>query len=242
MFVCLYVLMFEYAYTCACASMGLCLCVCMYKYFNYCKKYVDEIVLCSTDDICESIQIIYEETRVIMEPAGALSLAGILNYIKKNNVKNMNYISILTGANLNFTRLRFVAERSTKNEILLAVKIKEKPGSLKKFCKLLDSPNITEFNYRYSNDKYAYIYVGILTDNKNQLINKLKNYEILDISNNELAKTHLRYQVGGKINNIINEEVYRFEFPEVQGALMNFLTHLSKISNDNYNMAQAMLF
>lgn len=204
--------------------------------FNYCKKYVDEMILCSTDDICESIQLIFEETRVIMEPAGALSLAGIINYIKKNNVKNMNYVSILTGANINFTRLRFVAERSTKNEILLAVKIKEEPGSLKKFCTLLDSPNITEFNYRYSNSEYAYIYVGILTDNKNDIINKLINYDILDISDNELAKTHLRYQVGGKINQSINEEVYRFEFPEVQGALINFLTHLSDISNDNYNI------
>lgn len=117
--------------------------------FKYCSKYVDEMILCSTDEICESIQLIYEEIRVIMEPAGALSLAGIVKYIKKYNVKNMNYISILSGANMNFDKLQFIVERSTINEILLADKIKEEQYSITNLYTLLNSPNITKINYRY---------------------------------------------------------------------------------------------
>lgn len=206
--------------------------------FKYCKQYVDEIVECTTDETCESIQLIFEETRVIMEPAGALSLAGIIKYIKKNNCQNLNFISILSGANMNFTRLRYIAERSIKNEILLAVKIPEKIGSLKQFCTLLNSPNITEFNYRYSDSFDAYIFVGIYSDNKIDLIKQLiKNkYETTDMTDNELAKTHTRYQIGGKVNSLPNELLYRFDFPEKQDALLHFLSHLSEISKNKWNI------
>ena len=206
--------------------------------FKYCQQYVDEIIECTTDEICESIQLIFEETRSIIEPAGALSLTGLINYIKINQLKNKNFVSILSGSNMNFTRLRYIAERSTKDELLLCVKIKEKPGSLKEFCTLLNSPNITEFNYRYSDKRNAYIFVGINTCEKNEVISKLKmnQYETIDISENELCKTHTRYQIGGKIDNSINELLYRFDFPERQGALLDFLSNLSDVSNNKWNI------
>lgn len=208
--------------------------------FSYCKKYVDEIVQCNTDEICESIQLVFEETRVIMEPAGALSLAGIIKYIVNNSSKNLNFISILSGANMNFTRLRYIAERSIKNELLIGIEIPEIPGSLKKICTLLDSPNITEFNYRYTDNDNAYIFVGIQTNNKDIIINKLRKhcYKIIDLSNNEIAKTHIRYQIGGGLqsNSNINELLYQFEFPEKQDSLLNFLEQLSEISNNNWNI------
>ena len=176
-----------------------------YNTFNYCKEYVDEIIECSTDETCEAIQLIFEECRTIMEPAGALSLAGLLKYININKTFNENYISILSGANMNFTRLRYISERSNNTEILLAVSISEKSGSLRNFCTILDSPDITEFNYRYSNNENAYIFVGINTNNKNKLLQKLNNngYTYKDFSDNDLAKTHIRYQVGGKIERIL---------------------------------------
>lgn len=206
--------------------------------FNYCKQYVDEIIECTTDEICESIQLIFEETRVIMEPAGALSLAGIIKYIKNNNCEHLNFISVLSGANMNFTRLRYIAERSIKDEVLIAVKIHETPGSLREFCTLLESPNITEFNYRYSDTNNAYIFVGIHTNNKQLILNKLTdhNYMVVDLTNNELAKTHIRYQVGGQINSSINELLYQFDFPEKQESLLHFLTQLSNISNNKWNI------
>ena len=206
--------------------------------FNYCKQYVDEIIECTTDEICESIQLIFEETRTIMEPAGALSLTGIIKYIKHHNCKNLNFVCLLSGANMNFTRLRYIAERSIKNEVLIAVKIPETPGSLKEFCTLLESPNITEFNYRYSDITNAYIFVGIHTNNKQHIINKLTDhkYVTIDLTNNELAKTHIRYQVGGKTNSSMNELLYQFDFPEKQESLLHFLTQLSNISNNKWNI------
>ena len=209
-----------------------------YNTFNYCKEYVDEIIECSTDEICEAIQLIFEECRTIMEPAGALSLAGLIKYININKTFNQNYISILSGANMNFTRLRYISERSNNTEILLAVSISEKSGSLKNFCTILDSPDITEFNYRYSDNENAYIFVGINTNNKNKLLQKLNDngYNYKDFTDNDLAKTHIRYQVGGKTNNDFNEVIYRFDFPEKQGALLEFLTKLSNISNNQWNI------
>ena len=211
--------------------------------FDYTKKYVDDIIQCTNDEICEAIQYIYEENRTIVEPAGALSTAGLLKYCKQYNLTNKNVISILSGSNVNFTRLRYIAERSVQNEILLSVKIPEEPGSLHKFCNLLESPNISEFNYRCSDNSNAYIFVGIYLDdfaNKIDIINKLNknNYKTIDISDNELAKNHIRYQVGGKCNIYSKELLYSFEFPERQNALLDFLIKLSKISQNKWNITQ----
>ena len=206
--------------------------------FEYCKKYVDDIIECSTDEICETIQTIFEDTRTIVEPAGALSLTGLIKYTEQTNCKNLNLISILTGANMNFTRLRYIAERSNREEIILAVKIPEQSGSLRQFCKLLNSPDITEFNYRYSDKNDAYIFVGIYTKNKTDLLKSLSynKYETIELTNNEIAKTHTRYQVGGKIDKLKNEVIYSFEFPERHGALLHFLDNLMMISNNEWNI------
>ena len=203
--------------------------------YEYCKKYVDDIITCSTDEICIAIQDIFEENRIIAEPAGALSIAGINKYIEKNKCINKNFIGILSGANMNFTRLRYIAERSIKDEYLFTVQIDEEPGSLQKLCDILNNYNISEFNYRYNNKNKGIIFIGILTNNKNKLLNILsKNYKILDISNNKLAKEHTRYQIGG---NYLDEElIYMFEFPEKQGALSNFLLKMSDVSNNKWNI------
>jgi threonine dehydratase len=206
--------------------------------FEYCKKYVDDVIECSTDEICQAIQIIFEENRSIVEPAGALSLAGLIKYININNCKNLEMISILSGANLNFSRLRYISERSNIHEILLSVKIPEKSGSLRTFCKLLNSPDITEFNYRYSDNNIANIFVGINTEDKQNILTILNknNYELIDLSNNEVAKTHVRYQVGGKTNLLNNEVIYNFEFPERNGALLHFLNNLMEVSDNKWNI------
>ena len=205
------------------------------KTFEYCKEYVDDIITCTTDEICTAIQNIFEETRIIAEPAGALSIAGATKYIETNGCLNKNYITILSGANMNFTRLRYIAERSIKDEYLFAVNIDERPGSLQKLCNLLENNNITEFNYRYNRKDKGTIFIGILTDNKDDLLKNLSdNYNIIDISDNKLAKDHTRYQVCG---NYLDEElIYTFEFPEKQGALTNFLAKMSEVSNNKWNI------
>lgn len=211
--------------------------------FEYVKQYVDDIIQCTNDEICEAIQYIYEENRTIVEPAGALSTAGLIKYCKRNNYINKNVISILSGSNMNFTRLKYIAECSTNNEILLSVKIPEHPGSLQQFCNLLNSPNITEFNYRCSDINNAYIFVGMLLDDistKSNIIKILNDnkYNTIDITENDLAKTHIRHQVGGKCNIYSNELLYTFEFPERQNALLHFLIKLSKKSNNKWNITQ----
>lgn len=205
------------------------------KTFNYCKNYVDEIITCNTDEICTAIQNIFEETRIIAEPAGALSIAGVTKYIENTGYINKNYVTILSGANINFTRLRYIAERSIKDEYLFAVNIDEKPGSLQKLCNLLENNNISEFNYRYNRKDKGTIFIGLLSENKDNLIKILSdNYNIIDISNNKLAKEHTRYQVCGKYSG--EELIYSFEFPEKQGALSNFLQKMSDISNNKWNI------
>ena len=205
------------------------------KTFEYCKKYVDEIITCNTDEICTAIQNIFEETRIIAEPAGALSIAGVTKYIENTGYLNKNYITILSGANMNFARLRYIAERSIKDEYLFAVNIDEKPGSLQKLCNLLENNNITEFNYRYNRKDTGTIFIGILSDNKDNLKKILSdNYDMIDLSDNKLAKEHTRYQVCGNYSG--EELIYSFEFPERQGALSNFLEKMSDISNNRWNI------
>jgi threonine dehydratase len=199
--------------------------------FFLCKKYVDEIITVNTDEICAAIQAIYEETRSIVEPSGALSLAGITKYTDLNSIKNKTYVGINCGANVNFDRLRHIAERAAvgkKSEALLAVEIEEKPGSFKRFCKAIGRRSITEFNYRYHNEGRARVFVGVELHSKSnaqqEVINEIKElgYSVVDLSQNEMAKIHIRHMVGGRAS-IENERLFRFEFPERPGALLEFL-------------------
>lgn len=194
------------------------------------KAAVDEVVLVSNDEICAAIKDIYEDMRSISEPAGALATAGVKKYIEQNNIENENLISIISGANVNFDRLRYISERADlgeHNEAIIAATIPEQPGSFLKFCQLLDNHDITEFNYRYTSNSQAHIFVGVTLSEglseKQALIAKLsKSFDILDMSDNSIAKTHIRYMVGGRAD-VDNEVLYRFEFPERPGALLNFL-------------------
>jgi len=198
--------------------------------FEIAKECVDDVILVSNDEMCAAIKDIYEDVRSISEPAGALATAGVKKYILENDLKNKNIVSIVSGSNVNFDRLRYIAERADLgevNEAIVAVTIPEEPGSFLRFCELLDNNAVTEFNYRYSAKKEAHIFVGVkLTkgeSEKQALIARLSNsFEVFDMSDNSMAITHIRYMVGGHAN-AENEVIYRFEFPERPGALLSFL-------------------
>ena len=198
--------------------------------FEIAKDSVDDVVLVSNDEMCAAIKDIYEDVRSVSEPAGALSTAGVKKYILEHGLKDKNIVSIVSGANVNFDRLRYIAERADLgelNEAIVAVTIPEEPGSFLRFCEMLDNSSITEFNYRYAPRKDAHIFVGIKLTNgeseKQALISRLsQSFEVIDMSDNSMAKTHIRYMVGGHAN-AENEVIYRFEFPERPGALLNFL-------------------
>ena len=198
--------------------------------FEIAKDSVDDVVLVSNDEMCAAIKDIYEDVRSVSEPAGALSTAGVKKYILEHGLKDKNIVSVVSGANVNFDRLRYIAERADLgelNEAIVAVTIPEEPGSFLRFCEMLDNSSITEFNYRYAARKDAHIFVGIkLTSGESEkqaLITRLSHsFEVMDMSDNSMAKTHIRYMVGGHAN-AENEVIYRFEFPERPGALLNFL-------------------
>ena len=198
--------------------------------FEIARESVDDVVLVSNDEMCAAIKDIYEDVRSVSEPAGALSTAGVKKYILEHELQGKNIVSVVSGANVNFDRLRYIAERADLgelNEAIVAVTIPEEPGSFLRFCELLDNSSITEFNYRYAAEKDAHIFVGIKlskgVSEKQALISRLsKSFEVIDMSDNSMAKTHIRYMVGGHAN-AENEVIYRFEFPERPGALLNFL-------------------
>ena len=198
--------------------------------FEIAKKSVDDVVLVSNDEMCAAIKDIYEDVRSVSEPAGALSTAGVKKYILEHGLQGKNIVSVVSGANVNFDRLRYIAERADLgelNEAIVAVTIPEEPGSFLRFCELLDNSSITEFNYRYAAKNDAHIFVGIKLSKgeteKQALLTRLsKSFEVIDMSDNSMAKTHIRYMVGGHAN-AENEVIYRFEFPERPGALLNFL-------------------
>ena len=204
--------------------------------FRLCQKYVDEIVLVDTDEICAAIKDVFNDTRSILEPAGALSIAGAKAYATRHKLKDKTLVAIASGANMNFDRLRHVAERAElgeEHEGILAVTIPETPGSFKKFCTLLGPRNITEFNYRFADPKVAHVFAGIELRERGditQLVAALKKVGItaLDLTDNEMAKLHIRHLVGGRAPLAQNELLYRFEFPERPGALMKFLNSMSK--------------
>ena len=200
--------------------------------FRLCQALVDEIVTVDTDQICAAIKDIFEDTRSIVEPAGALAVAGAKKFLADNGLSDQTCVVVNCGANVNFDRLRHIAERAAvgeQQEMLLAVEIPEKPGSFRQFCEALGRRGITEFNYRYNDAKNAHIFVGVaLRDGAGErqlLVEKLQklDYTIVDLSDNEMAKLHIRHMVGGSIAEIKNERLFRFEFPERPGALLDFL-------------------
>jgi threonine dehydratase len=204
--------------------------------FRLVKQYVDEIVLVDTDAICAALKDVFEDTRSILEPAGALSIAGAKAWVERHRTKDRTYVAIACGANMNFDRLRFVAERAElgeQREAILAVTIAERPGSFREFCALLGKRSVTEFNYRYADARAAHIFVGIEVANRREtdhLLAELKRrrIEAYDLSDNEMAKLHVRHLVGGHAPTAKNEILYRFEFPERPGALMKFLNSMSR--------------
>jgi len=205
--------------------------------FKISNKYVDDVVLVSIDETCAAIKDIYEDTRIMSEPAGALSVAGMKKFILENDIKDKNILVVNSGANLNFDRLRHVTERAEVGEgkeLLLSVNIPEIAGSFRSFCEVIGKRSISEFNYRYASEKTANVFVGIKTDNissdSEKIFKDLKinNYDYLDLTMDEVAKLHLRYMVGGKPSADINEKLFRFEFPEKPGALLNFLNKMHK--------------
>ncbi|KIH76644.1 threonine dehydratase [Geoalkalibacter ferrihydriticus] len=200
--------------------------------FELCRKYVDEMVLVDTDELCSAIKSVYQATRSIVEPAGALALAGLQKYVRERKPVGQTLVAINSGANMNFDRLRYVAERTLvgeKKEALFAVTIPEQPGSLKRFCQdLVAGRNITEFNYRLSQRDHAHIFVGITVRDEEERLSFGKRmneagFVNLDLTDNELAKTHIRYMVGGRSTTAGREFLYRFWFPERPGALGRFL-------------------
>ena len=200
------------------------------------KQYVDDIVLVDTDATCAALKDVFEDTRSILEPAGALAIAGAKAWIERHRVKERTFVAIACGANMNFDRLRFVAERAElgeEREAVLAVTIPEHPGSFRAFCRLLGKRSITEFNYRYADPKVAHLFVGIEVANRHEtehLLSELHKQRIraYDLSDNEMAKLHVRHLVGGHAPAAENEILYRFEFPERPGALMKFLNSMSR--------------
>ncbi len=199
--------------------------------FKLTQQFVDEMIVVDNDEICAAIKDVFEDTRSILEPAGALATAGIKEYAARNNITGKTLIGIASGANMNFDRLRFIAERAElgeQREAILAVTIPEVAGAFKAFCRLLGNRNITEFNYRFSDPSAAHIFVGLAIANATEigtLIYDLaaQGLNAIDLTHNEMAKLHLRHLVGGRAPQAEHEVVYRFEFPEKPGALMKFL-------------------
>lgn len=200
--------------------------------FRLCQQHVDEVIVVSNDEICAAIQDIFEDNRAIVEPAGALAVAGIKKYVAREQCRERALIAINSGANMNFDRLRHVVERGDiggQREATLAVEIPEQKGSFLHFCELLGRRSVTEFNYRYNENGAAHIFVGLALSEgrkeKETVIRTLKDagYPVVDMSDNEMAKLHVRYMVGGHPGNIAHERLFRFEFPERPGALLKFL-------------------
>jgi threonine dehydratase len=203
--------------------------------FRIASRCVDEVILVNADEICAAIKDIFDDTRTVTEPAGALAVAGVKKYIKTHGLKNTTLVAINSGANINFDRLRHVAERAElgeHREVLFSSIIDERPGSFLQFCKTIGTRGITEFNYRYADKQRAHVFVGVKAANaeleKESLFTALreKGYEVVDMSDNEIAKLHLRHMVGGHAPSLQDEHLYRFEFPERPGALLRFLSRM----------------
>ena len=203
--------------------------------FRLARQYVDDMITVDTDATCAALKDVFEDTRSILEPAGALSVAGVKQWCARHRAKDRTYVAIACGANMNFDRLRFVAERAElgeQREAIFAVTIPERPGSFRAFCALLGNRNVTEFNYRYADPATAHLFVGVEVADRRATADLLASFrrhgiEAFDLTDNEMAKLHVRHLVGGHAPAAENEIVYRFEFPERPGALMRFLDSMS---------------
>ena len=205
--------------------------------FRVARKCVDDVILVSTDEICAAIKDIFDDTRSIAEPAGALAVAGMKRYIERTRIQGEHLVAIDSGANMNFDRLRHVAERAEvgeRNEAILAVTIPERPGSFRAFCEAIGTRSITEFNYRYADAATARVFAGIQLrggeSERDEIVRRLQEdgYAVEDLTDNEMAKLHVRHMVGGRAAGVVQELVYRFEFPERPGALLRFLTSMGQ--------------
>jgi threonine dehydratase len=207
--------------------------------FRLARQYVDDVLLVDTDEICAAIKDIFEDTRSIAEPSGALAVAGAKRYAGEHAAGEQTLVAILSGANTNFDRLRFIAERAElgeQREAVFAATIPERPGSFKAFCRLIGKRNVTEFNYRYADPRAAHVFVGVEVRSRaeaERLLAELERHGIptLDLSDNEMAKLHIRHLVGGRAPHAEHELLYRFEFPERPGALMRFLNSMGQSWN-----------
>jgi threonine dehydratase len=202
--------------------------------FPIVQQTVDEVVRVTNDEICAAIKDVFDDTRSVMEPSGALAVAGLKSWVERQGARNQSLVAVLSGANMNFDRLRFVAERAEigeAREALLAVTIPERPGAFREFCAAIGRRTVTEFNYRLGGREQAHIFVGFATQSRQDgalLAAQLKaaGYETVDFTDNEMAKLHVRHMVGGHAPDVRNERLCRFEFPERPGALAQFLDKL----------------
>ncbi|MCG7584207.1 threonine ammonia-lyase, biosynthetic [Photobacterium sp. OFAV2-7] len=214
--------------------------------FRLCQQYIDDVITVTSDEICSAVKDIFEDTRAIAEPSGALSLAGLKKYAEEHQLQDQQLAAILSGANLNFHGLRYVSERcelGEKREGLLAVTIPERPGAFLDFCHIIGGRAVTEFNYRYNDDALANVFVGVRLlqgqEELDSIIHDLRKggYPVVDLSDDEMAKVHVRYMIGGRPSKPLKERLYSFEFPEYPGALLKFLNTLGthwNISLFNY--------
>lgn len=200
--------------------------------FRILRKLVDEVVTVTTDEICAAVKDVFDDTRAVTEPAGAVAVAGLKKYVRERALTGQTLMAVVTGSNVNFDRLRHISERTElgeQREAVLAVTIDEKPGSFRQFSLALGRRNVTEFNYRYGDPQRAKIFVGVqIADplhGRRDLLAELqsRHFQVVDMSDNEAAKLHIRHMVGGRSQALAHERVYRFEFPERPGALMKFL-------------------
>jgi threonine dehydratase len=202
--------------------------------FRLCRTLVDEMVLADTDEMCAAIKDMFEDTRVVLEPAGALAIAGAKAWVERHGARGKTLVAIASGANTNFDRLRFIAEEAElgeQREAILAVTIPERPGSFRKFCAQIGARSVTEFNYRIAEGSEAHIFVGVEVHGSQEtarIVHNLRRHGLttLDLSDNEMAKWHVRHMVGGRAPFARDELLYRFEFPERPGALMRFLSSM----------------
>ena len=207
--------------------------------FRVLKNLVDEVITVSTDEICAAIKDVYNDSRAICEPSGAMGVAGLKKYVDQHGVVGQTLLAVQCGANIDFDRLRYISERTEigeKREAILAISLDEKPGSFKNFCKALGRRTISEFNYRYSDANQAQIFVGVKISSETdrvQLVNELseRGYPVSDLTDSDIAKSHIRHMVGGRSPQVGEEQVFRFEFPERPSALSNFLIQLGNKLN-----------
>ena len=203
--------------------------------FRLCREHVDEIVLVDTDQLCAAIKDVFQDTRSILEPAGAMAIAGAKAYVEREGLRDQTLVTLACGANMNFDRLRFVSERAEigeQREAVFAVTIPEERGSFRRFCEAVGPRNVTEFNYRIADARQAHVFVGVQIQRRAEAVTiaeglRAAGFETLDLTDDELAKLHIRHLVGGHSPLARDEILYRFEFPERPGALMRFLSSMS---------------